>query len=66
MQPATSLYEHIGGAEAVRSMVEQFYQRVLADEELAPHFHDAPVNKLQHMQTEFFSAALDGDRKSVV
>lgn len=60
MQPGTSLYERIGGAEAVRSMVEQFYQRVLADEELAPHFHDAPMNKLQHMQTEFFSAALDG------
>ena len=58
--PSPSLYERIGGAEAVRSMVEQFYQRVLSDEQLAPHFRHAPMSKLQHMQTEFFSAALDG------
>lgn len=35
---AASHYDRIGGAPAVRAAVEQFYDRVLADPELAGYF----------------------------
>jgi len=55
-----SLYDRIGGGEAVASMVDRFYARVLADPELAPFFATVPMDKLRRMQLEFFSAALGG------
>lgn len=55
-----NLYEAIGGAAAVVAMVEQFYQRVLADAELKDFFADVPMDRLLRMQCEFFSAALGG------
>ena len=33
-----SIYEQIGGPDAVAAAVERFYQRVLADPDLAPFF----------------------------
>jgi hemoglobin len=33
-----SLYDRIGGAEAVAGMVDRFYARVIADPELRPYF----------------------------
>ncbi len=56
----TSLYERIGGRERVGAMAEAFYNRVLADPDLAPYFEKVPMDRLLRMQTEFFSAALDG------
>jgi hemoglobin len=55
-----TLYDRIGGGEAVSRLVFDFYQRVLADPELGPFFVDTPVEKLGTMQAEFFSAALGG------
>lgn len=55
-----TLYDAIGGREAVLALVKDFYRRVLADEQLAPFFADVPMDKLRHMQFEFFSAALEG------
>ena len=55
-----SLYERIGGAEGVAGMVAVFYTKVLADPSLKSYFDDAALDKLQHMQFEFFSAALGG------
>lgn len=55
-----TLYERIGGAEVVRKLIDQFYERVVGDPELAPYFKHAPMDKLRHMQFEFFAAALDG------
>jgi hemoglobin len=55
-----SLYDRIGGAEAINSMVDAFYSKVIADPELRPFFDHAALDKLRHMQVEFFSAALDG------
>jgi hemoglobin len=34
----TSIYEQIGGAEALETVVDDFYDRVLADDELAGFF----------------------------
>lgn len=55
-----SLYERIGGDDAIGAVVEDFYARVLSDPELAPFFGHTEMAKLTHMQHEFFSAALGG------
>lgn len=55
-----SLYERIGGSDAVERLVGAFYKRVLADPELLRFFQDTPTDKLERMQQEFFSAALGG------
>ncbi|NNH70374.1 group 1 truncated hemoglobin [Nocardia uniformis] len=56
----TSIYEQIGGAEAVAAVVDDFYVRVLADANLAPFFTGVNLSRLKGMQTEFFCAALGG------
>lgn len=56
----TSLYERIGGAEAVAGMVDGFYSKVIANPNLRPYFDHAVLDSLKHMQVELFSSALDG------
>jgi hemoglobin len=55
-----TLYQRIGGQTAVASLVDQFYHGVVNDPELSPFFSGVGLPKLQHMQIEFFTAALDG------
>ncbi len=57
---ALTLFERIGGKQGIQRLVQEFYLRVLADEELSLFFKDTPMEKLRSMQYEFFSAALDG------
>ncbi len=57
---AQTLFERIGGEETVASLVDAFYARVLSDPELAAFFENTSMNKLRHMQREFFAAALGG------
>lgn len=56
----TTLYERVGGKQVIAKLVHQFYNRVVADQELAPFFKSTSMDKLRRMQREFFSAALDG------
>lgn len=56
----TSLYERIGGAPTIESLIDSFYTKVLADGELKHYFKHAPMDKLRRMQREFFSAATGG------
>ncbi|MEV4143780.1 group 1 truncated hemoglobin [Amycolatopsis sp. NPDC049691] len=56
----TSIYEQIGGQEALAAVVDDFYERVLADAELAPFFGGTSMPRLKGMQVEFFTAALGG------
>lgn len=58
--PQPTLYERVGGAEAVAALVERFYERVLADPDLQPFFARADTKRLRAMQREFFSVALGG------
>ena len=58
--PEQSLFERIGGEDAVEALVQAFYRRVLSDPELGPFFEHTSVEKLHRMQREFFAAALDG------
>lgn len=58
--PAPSIYEQIGGHEALETVVEDFYVRVLADDDLAGFFTGTNMSRLKGRQVEFFAAALGG------
>ncbi|MFK7911399.1 MAG: group 1 truncated hemoglobin [Akkermansiaceae bacterium] len=60
MEDKKTIYERIGGEAAVEGLVHEFYERVLADEVLAPFFKHVDTSKLKAMQKEFFSEALGG------
>lgn len=56
----TSIYEQIGGQEALITVVDDFYRRVLSDPGLAPFFTGTNLPRLKGRQVEFFAAALGG------
>lgn len=56
----TSIYERIGGQEALITVVDDFYERVLADPELASFFTGSNMSRLKGKQVEFFAQALGG------
>ena len=60
---SATLYDRIGGEEAIAGLGDAFYDRVLDDPELEPFFRYTPMEKLRAMQMEFFAAALDGPVK---
>jgi hemoglobin len=55
-----SLYETIGGEPALTAVVDDFYDRVLRDEQLAGFFAGANMTRLKGRQVEFFAQALGG------
>ncbi|HXA11164.1 MAG TPA: group 1 truncated hemoglobin [Mycobacterium sp.] len=55
-----SIYDRIGGHEAIEVVVEGFYVRVLADDQLSGFFTGTNMNRLKGKQVEFFAAALGG------
>jgi hemoglobin len=55
-----SIYDTIGGEEALVSVVDDFYKRVLADPELAGYFAGVNMNRLKGRQAAFFAQALGG------
>jgi len=55
-----TLYDRLGGDEAIGEMIYDFYRRVFADPELSPFFTGIEQERLNTMQREFFSAAFDG------
>jgi hemoglobin len=57
--PAT-IYDRIGGREAIEVVVEDFCVRVLADSQLSGFFTGTNMNRLKGKQVEFFAAALGG------
>ena len=55
-----TVYDRIGGHEALEVVVDDFYARVLADDELKGFFTGSNINRLKGKQVEFFAAALGG------
>jgi hemoglobin len=55
-----TIYDDIGGAEAVAAAVDDFYRRVLDDELLAPWFAGVEVPRLKAHQRAFITAAIGG------
>jgi hemoglobin len=56
----TTIYDRIGGHEAIEVVVEDFYVRVLADDQLSRFFKGTNMSRLKGKQVEFFAAALGG------
>jgi hemoglobin len=57
---ATTIYDKIGGYEAIEVVVDDFYARVLADDQLSGFFSGTNMNRLKGKQAEFLAAALGG------
>ena len=58
--PVPSLFERIGGVPAIKAAVDLFYDKVLADPELAPFFEKTNLTWLKARQNTFFITALGG------
>ena len=56
----STIYSQVGGHEALEIVVNDFYERVLVDPELAGFFTGTNMARLKGKQVEFFAAALDG------
>jgi hemoglobin len=55
-----TIFDSIGGEDALVAVVDDFYARVLADPQLAGFFAGVNLPKLKGRQVEFFAAALGG------
>lgn len=55
-----TIYDAIGGDEALVAVVDDFYVRVLADPNLSGFFAGTNMTRLKGRQVEFFAAALGG------
>lgn len=55
-----TLYEKVGGQSTIATLISAFYQRVFADPVLGPFFVETSLEKLTHMQEQFFTIALGG------
>lgn len=53
-------YQRIGGADAVTTVVQLFYDRVLADPALAGYFTDVDLPRLKRHQVLLISQVLGG------
>ncbi len=56
----TTLYDQIGGAPAMEAAVDLFYQKVLADDALAPFFATTDMVHQKKQQRDFLTMALGG------
>ncbi|GAB7010592.1 group I truncated hemoglobin [Halorubrum trueperi] len=55
-----TLYERLGGREAIGAVVDEFYDRVLDDDRVAHHFEDVDMTAQRAHQTRFLSAVAGG------
>lgn len=55
-----TVYREIGGREAVERVVDDFYDRVLADERLVEYFEGMDMEELRSHQVQFISAVAGG------
>lgn len=63
MEATKSLYEKIGGEQAVSKVVDYFYQLVLADDSVNEFFKNTDMEQQRRHQTKFISFALGGPKQ---
>jgi hemoglobin len=54
------LYKRLGEQEGIRAVVDDFYDRLLADDQLGLFFETADMEKLRRTQTDFLCEAAGG------
>jgi len=57
---STSLYERLGGMDAIRFVVDDLYERLVADPVVAHHFDPERLPSLKAAQVRTFATALGG------
>lgn len=57
----SDLYEKLGGRDGLEAVVDEFYDRVLDDDQLRPFFDDADVDDLRAHQVLFLGSLAGGD-----
>jgi len=55
-----TLYEQLGGADAIGSAVEEFYRRMLSDDRVADFFDDTDMDRQMAKQAGFLTMVLGG------
>lgn len=60
MSDNLSIYEQIGGKDAVNVAVENFYRKVLTDERICYFFDDVDMDKQMAKQAGFLTMVLGG------
>ncbi|NHN59433.1 group 1 truncated hemoglobin [Halorussus rarus] len=55
-----TVFERLGGRDAVESVVDDFYDRVLSDERVVHHFEDSDTTELRAHQVQFIAAVTGG------
>ena len=55
-----TIYSQIGGRDAIESVVDDFYDRVLADDRLAGFFGGMDMQELRAHQVQFISSVAGG------
>lgn len=55
-----TIFERYGGFSSVRKIVSEFYDRILASENLQPYFANIDMRILIDHQTKFIAAVMDG------
>lgn len=55
-----SLYQRLGERNGIRTVVDEFYERVLADEQLQAFFEDVDMAEQRAHQTRFLVTATGG------
>jgi hemoglobin len=60
MDTQHSLYEQIGGADALEAVIAGFYERMLKDPEILPFFRGVQMSRQHKQQVAFFTQALGG------
>lgn len=63
MPTPTTLYEELGGQQAIKQVVDDFYKRVLADDTVKDFFAHTDMEKQRRHQSAFISYALGGPNK---
>jgi len=55
-----TLYDRLGGREAIANVVDDFYDRMLDDDRVAGFFEDVDMTRQRAHQTQFLSYATGG------
>ena len=55
-----TLYDRLGGHGAISAVVDNFYDRLVADPDLGPFFEGADLDRLRETQTDFLCEAAGG------
>jgi len=63
VEATQTLYHALGDDVGIRSVVDDFYRRVLADPHLSPYFASVDMTALRRHQVAFLSAATGGPKQ---